>query len=85
MTATPDPDLTIRDQGWTLYAYYGDQYIGSAARQCVGGSRGQSWYWDIHVQGTDSDAGRKPEARAELLRLARQAIAARRDLKEATP
>lgn len=66
--------ITITDHGTTLNAHHGGKHIGSAARQCIGGSRGQSWYWAIQVRGLTGEARRKPEARAELLRLARQAV-----------
>lgn len=62
--------IRIVDNGTTLRAYDGDTYIGGASRECIGGSRGQSWYWDIEVGRARSDARRKPEAKAELLRLA---------------
>ncbi len=62
--------IRIVENGTSLRAYDGDTYVGGASRQCIGGSRGQSWYWDIEVGATRSEARRKPEARAELLRLA---------------
>jgi hypothetical protein len=71
---TPD-GITITDHGTTLLAHHGGKHIGSAARQCIGGSRGQSWYWAVQVRGLTGEARRKPEARTELLRLAQQATA----------
>lgn len=62
--------IRIVDNGTELRAYDGDRYVGCAARECIGGSRGQSWYWAVEVGAHSTDARRKPEARAELLRLA---------------
>lgn len=62
--------IRIVDNGTTLRAYDGDTYVGGASRECIGGSRGQSWYWAVEVGTHSTDARRKPEARAELLRLA---------------
>ena len=62
--------IRIIDNGTNLRAYDGDTYVGGASRECIGGSRGQSWYWAIEVGNIRSEARRKPEARAELIRLA---------------
>lgn len=68
--AQPTSNVTITDHGTTLLAHRSGKHIGTAARQCIGGSRGQSWYWAIQVGSTTGEARRKPEARAELERLA---------------
>lgn len=68
--------ISESDNGWTLLAFRNGKHIGSAARQCIGGSRGASWYWAIQVGRVTEEARRKPEARAELLRLAEATTAA---------
>lgn len=67
--------MTVRivDNGRTLRAYDGETYLGGAARACIAGSRGQSWYWEIQVGNVCTEARRKPEALAELTRLATEA------------
>lgn len=70
------------EQGRALYAFDrnpsdidGRVLLGTAARTCVVGSRGQSWYWAINVGGEWYEARRKPEARAELIRLCEARLA----------
>lgn len=68
-------DLVIFDGPRLMLARHDSRTIDSASHHCIGGSRGQSWYWLIEVGSTRAEARRKPEARAELTRLAREAVA----------
>ncbi len=71
-----EPVVEIQDRGWELAAYVGGEYVGGARRACVGGSRGQSWYWPVTVGSVQSEGRRKADARTELLRLATEAAKA---------
>lgn len=74
-----EPVVEIRDTGWELSAFDASgNYLGGARRTCVGGSRGQSWYWPVTVGSLVGEGRRKADARTELLRLATEFVAGAR-------